>query len=74
MLTCWRLVSCALFEAIFAALKLERGPVHAIALPGRLRAVVEDMAEVAAAAIAMHFGASHEKTAVSLRFDCLVER
>src|SRR3954447_19848250 len=37
----------------------QRKTVHAVAQAGRLRAVVEDVAEMAAAAGAMDFGAQH---------------
>ena len=57
-----------------AGMKIERDAVHAIAQPGRLRSVVEDMAEMAAAALAMHLGASHEKAAVALGFDRVFKR
>src|SRR5437868_1274208 len=55
-------------------MKIERHAVHAVALSGRLRTVVENVAEVAAAAAAMNFGSCHEKAAVALGFDRLVER
>src|SRR5690606_20537486 len=45
-------------------LELERHAVHAVALAGRLRAVVEDMAEMAAAARAMHLGADHAEAVI----------
>ena len=44
--------------------ELQRHAVHAVAQAGRLRAVVEHMAEMAAAAAAMHLGARHEERAV----------
>src|SRR5687768_8042250 len=44
--------------------ELESQPVHAEALAGRFRAVVEDVAEMAAAAPAMNLGPDHEKRAV----------
>src|SRR5690606_10112268 len=37
----------------------QRRAVYAVAQAGRRRAVVEDMAEMTAAAAAMHFGADH---------------
>ncbi len=45
-------------------LEAQRQPVHAVAQPGRLRPVVEHMAEMAAAAAAMHFGPQHHEGAV----------
>ena len=42
-----------------AGLKTQRHAVHAIAQARGPRAVVEDMAQMAAAAAAMHFGAVH---------------
>jgi hypothetical protein len=55
-------------------MKIERRSIHAIAQTGRLRAVVKDVTEMAAAPAAMHFGASHKQTAVGLRFDRLLDR
>src|SRR4051794_12063992 len=46
--------------------ELERHAVVAIALAGRLRAVVEDVALVALAARAMVFGARHDQQEVGL--------
>src|SRR5262249_4763919 len=45
-------------------LEVERRRVHAVALPRRLRAVVEDVAEVAAAAAAEDLRAPHHEAAV----------
>src|SRR3984885_11668885 len=45
-------------------MKLQRKTVHAIAQAGRLRTVVEDMAEMAATAAAMNFAAQHAEGAV----------
>src|SRR5271166_1269194 len=45
-------------------LEVHRRAVHAIALPGRAWAVVEHVAEMAAAPAAMHLGARHEEAAV----------
>jgi hypothetical protein len=59
---------------LFAGMKIERDAVHAIALPGWRRAVVEDMAEMTAAAAAVDLGAGHEKAAVGLGFDRTIER
>ena len=55
-------------------MKIERHAVHAVALAGRLGTIVENMAEMAAAAAAMNFGSCHEEAAVCLGFDRLVER
>src|SRR5579864_1794849 len=55
-------------------MKIERDAVHAITLAGRCRPVIEDMAEMPAAAPAMHLGANHEKAPVARRFDRFVER
>ena len=54
-------------------MEVERHAVHAIAQAGRFRTVVKDVAKVAATTAAMHFGAGHEKAAVSLGLDRLVE-
>ena len=45
---------------------VKRAGVDAVALAGRVRAVVEDVAEVAAAARAEHLGAAHEQAVVGL--------
>src|SRR6185295_1491779 len=47
-----------------AGSEAERDAVHAVAKPGRLRPVVEDVAEVSAAAAAVHLGADHHEGAV----------
>ena len=52
----------------------EREAVHAVAQAGRLRAVVEHVAEMAAAAAAVHFGADHPERCVGVRGDRVVER
>src|SRR5579863_5324300 len=57
-----------------AGVKIERHAVHAIALAGRRRPIVENMAQMPAATAAMHLGANHEKAAVARRFDRAVER
>src|SRR5215469_8811696 len=44
--------------------KLQGKPVHAVTQAGRLRTIVKDVAEMAAAAAAMHLGAHHAKGAV----------
>src|SRR5579859_7727791 len=49
-------------------LEIHRDAVDAVAQVGRRRAVVEDVAEVAAAAAAMHLGADHAVAAVGRRF------
>ena len=48
--------------------------VDAIAQAGRLRTVIEDVAEVTAAAAAMHFGAQHAEGAVLGLAERIVER
>src|SRR5215468_3584502 len=52
----------------------QREAVHAIAQTGRLRAIVEDVAEMAAAAAAMHFRAPDAVGAVFRRADGVFER
>ncbi len=54
--------------------KHQRKTVHAVAKSGRFRAVVEDVAEMAAAAAAMHLGAHHAEGAVRGRADRIVQR
>ena len=45
--------------------------VNAVAQSGRLGAVVEDMAEMSAAVVAMHFCPAHEQAVVCFRSDVL---
>src|SRR4051794_36965420 len=45
-------------------MEYQRKAVHAVTQAGRLRAVVEDVAEMAAAAAAMDFGAQHAEGTV----------
>src|SRR6516165_10587802 len=52
----------------------QRVAIHAIPQAGRLRAVVEDMAEMAAAAAAMHFRTPYAVGAVFRRADGVFER
>src|SRR5256885_1530680 len=52
----------------------QRQAVHAVAQARGLGAVVEDMAQVAAAAAAMHLGAQHAVGAVLARGHGLVQR
>src|SRR3546814_3080203 len=52
----------------------ERRAVHAIALAGRLRPVVEDMPQMPAAAPAMHLGARIAKLAVGRGRDGALQR
>src|SRR3954471_20404133 len=47
--------------------------VHAVAQPGRLRAVVEDVAEMPAATRAMDLGARHEERVVGRGLDRAVD-
>src|SRR5579862_9164316 len=54
--------------------EFERHAVHAVAQAGRLRPVVEDVAEMAAAAMARHRRARHAERAVGGLVDGLVER
>src|SRR6202035_3939444 len=52
----------------------QRETIHAIAQARRLRAVVEDVAEMAAAAAAMYFGAQHAEGAVLGLADRVLQR
>src|SRR5215470_532726 len=54
-----------------ALVELERGGVDAIALPGRLGPVVEDVPEVRIAPRAVHLGPAHEEARVLLGLDRL---
>src|ERR1022692_1448922 len=55
--------------SLFLGVELERGRVHAIALPGRLRTVVEDVAEMRVAGRAQDFGTARQKAVVGLGAD-----
>src|SRR5262245_47278698 len=52
----------------------QRDTVHAVTPAGRLRAIVEDVAEMAAAAAAVHLGPRHAEGAVGVGADGIVER
>src|SRR5467141_4794409 len=52
----------------------QRKAVHAVAQAGRLRPIVKDMTEMAAAAAAVNFGPQHPKGAVFGPADGIVER
>src|SRR5467141_3930137 len=52
----------------------QRKAVHAVAQAGRLRPIVKDMTEMAAAAAAVNFGPQHPKGAVFGLADGIVER
>src|SRR5215213_1461334 len=54
--------------------EFQRHAVHAIAQARRLRSIVKDVAEMAAAAAAMHFGAGHQKGLVHRRADRVWQR
>src|SRR5689334_12669891 len=55
-------------------MKHQRETVHAIAQAGRLRAIVEDVTEMAAATAAMHLGAQHAEGAVFRLADRVLQR
>ena len=61
-------------DDFFSAQELQRHAVHAVAQAGGLGPVVEHVAEMAAAATAMHLGAQHEQAAVAGGADGVVER
>src|SRR5688500_20311613 len=48
---------------------MHRDAVDAVAIPGRRRTVRKHVAEMPAAAAAMHFGPHHEVAAIGGRFD-----
>src|SRR4051812_49210694 len=52
----------------------QRKAVHAVTQTGRLRSVVEDVTEMAAAAAAVDFGAQHAEAAVLGLADGVVQR
>src|SRR5438105_463874 len=62
------------FRHGIAGAEIERDAVQAIAQPGRLRPVLENMAEMPAAAAAMHLGAGHEEAAVGVGLHPVLER
>src|SRR5947209_3696892 len=47
----------------------ERRGVHAVALAGRRRTVIEDVSEVRVRVLRADFGAGHEELAIRLRHD-----
>src|SRR3984957_16595148 len=55
-------------------MKHQRKTVHAVAQAGRLRSVVEDVAEMTAAAAAVNFGAQHSEGTVLGLADRVLER
>src|SRR6202035_4783860 len=55
-------------------MKHQRKTSHAVAQAGRLRPVVEDVAEMAAAAAAVNFGAQHPEGAVLGLADGVLQR
>src|SRR5215472_684090 len=61
-------------RGLLGAMKVEGGTVHAVTQSAGLRTVVEDVAEMAAASAAVHFGAAHEETSVGLSLDRTVDR
>src|SRR5262249_54348926 len=54
--------------------EFERDAVHAVALAGRLRAVVEDVAEMSAAAAAVHLGARNDHAVIVRRTHGALDR
>src|ERR1700733_14711715 len=67
---CWRRSR----SRVSLRLEFHGDAVDAIAQMGRRRAVVEDVAEMAAAAVAMHLGADHAVAAIGRGFDRAVDR
>src|SRR5262245_1948542 len=63
-----------LLPACRRGLEGQRAGVDAVALPGRGRPVVEDVAQVATAAAADHLGAAHEQAVVRPQLDRLGDR
>jgi len=61
-------------ESRLALVEPQRDRVDAVAQPGRLRPVREDMAEMAVTAGAAHLGAHHPEARVQLRLDRLLAR
>ena len=61
-------------DAFLLGDELQRDAVHAVAQAGRLGAVVEHVAQMPAAAPAVHLGARHEEALVDGRADGVVER
>src|SRR5206468_11457207 len=61
-----------------ALVQIERNRIHAVAQPGRLRTVIEEVAQMAPAACAVNLGPTHEQASILLdldatRFDRLIE-
>lgn len=55
-------------------MKLKRDAVHAIAKTGRRRAVIENVAEMAAATATVHFGSCEHEPVVARRFNGVRQR
>src|ERR1700704_5467746 len=55
-------------------MEFQRKAVHAVAQPGRLRPIVEDVTEMAAAAAAVNFGPQHPEGPVFGLADGVIER
>src|ERR1700745_3404490 len=55
-------------------MKHQREAVHAVTKPGRLRPVVEDVAEMTAATAAGNFGTQHAEGAVFVLADGVLQR
>src|ERR1700760_3278286 len=72
----WRATIAGLFSARggCGGGKLQRHAIHAIAKASGLGTIVEDMAEMAAAASAMHLGAHHAEGPVLGFADGVVQR
>src|SRR5712692_6627346 len=70
----WATCGCSATSKPIIPHELERGPVHAVAEARRLRAVVEDVAEVTTAAPAVHLGANHAEAPVPGGADTVIDR
>jgi len=70
----FRRVAAVGLGRFLAGMKIERHTIHAVALAGGLRTIVEDVAEMAAAAAAMHLGSGRKKAAVGFGVNRLIER
>jgi hypothetical protein len=70
----FRRVAAAGLRRSLARVEIEGHTIHAVALAGGLRTIVEDVAEMATAAAAMHLGSGRKEAAVGFGFDCLIKR
>src|SRR4051794_29553592 len=65
----WQVLAVALFGQPLDRNEAQRGRVHAVALAGRCRTIVEHMAEMRIAMLRACFGTGHKQLAIGVRGD-----